>query len=244
MRIVKKIVVTGVVACLFIFKPSVIGQAAVYEYDNLNRVIKATYDDGSYEIFSYDKNGNIIMSKSYPAITKKPTPTFIPNKSESPSLGNGSGKSDGGERGQGGSGNESVPTVMPTKKPTPKPTTKPTPKPTGVTGNKATVPVKLKAPVITSLKVSDKGIVVKWKSVKETKSYQVYRSTKKNGTYKLIKTTSKTSFKDKKVKSGTYYYYKIRCVAKVKKYNSNYSKPRGVYYLCEDSKEKRRKKRT
>lgn len=39
--------------------------AKSYEYDDMNRVTKVTYDDGSYAIYEYDKNGNITNIKIY-----------------------------------------------------------------------------------------------------------------------------------------------------------------------------------
>lgn len=43
---------------------------------------------------------------------------------------------------------------------------------------------------------------------------KVYRATKKKGKYKLIKTTSKSVFKDKKLAANKEYYYKVRLYAK------------------------------
>ena len=43
---------------------------------------------------------------------------------------------------------------------------------------------------------------------------KVYRATKKNGTYKLVKTTSKSTYTDKKLSSKKVYYYKVRLYAK------------------------------
>ena len=57
----------------------------------------------------------------------------------------------------------------------------------------------------------------------------VYRSTKKNGKYKLIKTSSKPVFTDKKLKASKIYYYKIRLCAK---------KGKKTYYSKWSSKEK------
>lgn len=59
-----------------------------------------------------------------------------------------------------------------------------------------------------------KGVVLKWAKVSNVKSYVVYRSTSKNGTYKKIGTTTSGSYTDKTVKKNKTYYYKIVPVAK------------------------------
>lgn len=46
-------------------------EGETYEYDDLNRVIKVTYDDGSYITYEYDKNGNITSVKVHEAVTSK-----------------------------------------------------------------------------------------------------------------------------------------------------------------------------
>ncbi len=54
---------------------------------------------------------------------------------------------------------------------------------------------------------------------------KVYRATKKNGKYKLIKKTSKNTFTDKTLKASKTYYYKIKLYAKSgkKTYQSKWS---------------------
>ena len=54
---------------------------------------------------------------------------------------------------------------------------------------------------------------------------KIYRATKKKGKYKLIKTTKKAVFTDKKLKASKVYYYKIRLYAKSgnKTYKSKWS---------------------
>lgn len=47
--------------------------AETYEYDELNRVIKVTYDDGSYVSYTYDRNGNITDVYVYEVETEKET---------------------------------------------------------------------------------------------------------------------------------------------------------------------------
>lgn len=49
-----------------------------------------------------------------------------------------------------------------------------------------------------------------WTKVSGAKGYELYRATSKNGTYKKIATTSKTSYQDKKLSSKKTYYYKVR----------------------------------
>lgn len=51
--------------------------------------------------------------------------------------------------------------------------------------------------------------VLKWTKFTGAKKYYVYRSEKKKGGYKLIATTKKATYTDKKVKKGKTYYYKI-----------------------------------
>ncbi len=63
------------------------------------------------------------------------------------------------------------------------------------------------------------GLLVKWGTVKNAYRYEVYRSTKKSGTYKKIATVSKNTYEDLTVKTNTSYYYKIRTVNRVNKVN-------------------------
>jgi C1A family cysteine protease len=49
-----------------------------------------------------------------------------------------------------------------------------------------------------------------WKKTAGAKGYEVYRSGKKNGTYKKVATVKNCSYTDKKLKKNTTYYYKIR----------------------------------
>ncbi len=54
------------------------------------------------------------------------------------------------------------------------------------------------------------SIVLKWKKVQGAKGYEIYRATSENGKYKKIKTTTSVVYKNKKLKSGKKYYYKVR----------------------------------
>ena len=52
-----------------------------------------------------------------------------------------------------------------------------------------------------------------WKKVSGAVQYKVYRATSKSGTYKLVKTTTSTSFVDSNTTLGKTYYYRVRAVA-------------------------------
>ncbi len=54
--------------------------------------------------------------------------------------------------------------------------------------------------------------VLTWKAVPGAAEYKVYRSTAKDGTYKLIKTTTALKFTNSKATAGKTYYYKIKAV--------------------------------
>lgn len=70
----------------------------------------------------------------------------------------------------------------------------------------------LEKAAITSAKNSAKKTVkLTWNKVSGASGYEVYRSTSKNGAYKLVKTvTSGSSYKDTKLSKGKTYYYKVR----------------------------------
>jgi len=53
-----------------------------------------------------------------------------------------------------------------------------------------------------------------WKAVSGASKYWVYRATSKNGTYKLIKTTTGTSYTNSSAVNGKTYYYKVKAVCK------------------------------
>lgn len=57
-------------------------------------------------------------------------------------------------------------------------------------------------------------VKITWKKTAGATTYKVYRSTKKKGKYKLIKTVTKKKYTDKKVKAGKKYFYKIKAVGK------------------------------
>lgn len=91
---------------------------------------------------------------------------------------------------------------------------------------KVTCTIALAAP--SKLKASSKDvrcITLSWQKVKGAEKYQVYRALKKNGTYKKISTTAKTSLTNTKLTTGKRYYYKVRTYRTVngKKVYSRYS---------------------
>ena len=64
---------------------------------------------------------------------------------------------------------------------------------------------------------------VSWAKVTDAKSYKVYRSASKSGTYALVKTTTSRSYKDTKAKAGKTYYYKVVAVCSNTSGSSAYS---------------------
>ena len=82
-------------------------------------------------------------------------------------------------------------------------------------GNKKTSVTSVKSTAYNKLKVS-------WKVVPAAASYQIYRSTKKDGDYQNIKTIDSvgtSSWTDSSVKTGKIYYYKIKVVVKTQNGN-------------------------
>lgn len=73
---------------------------------------------------------------------------------------------------------------------------------------KATVPLK-KVSGLTVKKASDKSVKVSWKAVSGATRYNVWRATKKNGTYTKVATLAKTSYTDAKISNNKNYYYKV-----------------------------------
>ena len=82
----------------------------------------------------------------------------------------------------------------------------------------------LPRPDMTLTNVESSGkIKVSWKAVDGAKEYQVYRATAKDGEYKLMKTTTGTSYTNTSAKAGTAYYYKVIAVHEKSTANSAYS---------------------
>ena len=69
------------------------------------------------------------------------------------------------------------------------------------------------SPVITASNVASSGKVkLTWDSVEGAVKYQIYRATTKDGEYKLMYTTSGTSYINTKATAGKYYYYYVVAV--------------------------------
>lgn len=93
-------------------------------------------------------------------------------------------------------------------------------------GHQVTLKPAGKVNVSTS-KNSATSIKIKWSKMTSPVSvYQIYRSTKKESGYKLIKTVSNktTSYTNKKLKKSKTYYYKVRA------YRNVYYQKRGITY--------------
>lgn len=72
---------------------------------------------------------------------------------------------------------------------------------------------KLPRPVVTISNVASSGkIKLNWDKIDGAKAYQVYRATSEYGAYKLMKTTTNTSYINTSAKAGTAYYYKVVAV--------------------------------
>lgn len=82
----------------------------------------------------------------------------------------------------------------------------------------------LPQPKVTLRNVASSGkIKVSWEKVAGAKGYKVYRATSKTGAYKLMKTTTGTSYTNTAVDAGKTYYYKVVAVHSNSAANSAYS---------------------
>ena len=73
----------------------------------------------------------------------------------------------------------------------------------------------LSTPSIKKLTPGTKKVTVSWNKISGAHGYKLYRATSRSGSYKLVKTTSSTSFTDKSLKKGRKYYYKLKAYRKV-----------------------------
>lgn len=85
----------------------------------------------------------------------------------------------------------------------------------------------LPQPEITVSNAASTGkITVSWKKIDGAVKYQVYRSTSKNGTYKLMGSSTTTQYTNSSAAAGKKYYYKVRAIASNTAANSAYSAPK------------------
>ncbi len=85
-----------------------------------------------------------------------------------------------------------------------------------------------KTPAITKITTTPSYITLNWDKAKSSKGYEVYRKEQGKKKYEKIASVSKkaVSYKDKKIRGGKKYYYKIRNKISQKKYYT--SKVKGV----------------
>lgn len=76
-----------------------------------------------------------------------------------------------------------------------------------------------KAPKLTGISNTAKGVTLKWKKTSGAKGYYVYRKSGKKSYKKIAKVSKVLSYTDKKAKSGTKYTYRIKA------YNSKSTSP-------------------
>lgn len=70
----------------------------------------------------------------------------------------------------------------------------------------------LPKPTTFTAKAGKKSATLNWNKVPAAEKYQVYRSTKKSSGYKKIATVTACTYKNKSLKKGKTYYYKVRAV--------------------------------
>ncbi len=71
--------------------------------------------------------------------------------------------------------------------------------------------LKCSRPEVEKVSNISKGVKIDWSAVSGADYYRVYRKTK-NGEWKYLDSTKKTSFTDDTAKSGTKYYYSVRAI--------------------------------
>jgi fibronectin type 3 domain-containing protein len=81
-------------------------------------------------------------------------------------------------------------------------------------GAAAAVPVPA-APSTYASMASYNSAKVWWSAVPGASEYELYSSTSPSGGYRLIKSTTRTSYTNKSLKTGTTYYYMVRAYMKV-----------------------------
>jgi len=82
----------------------------------------------------------------------------------------------------------------------------------------------LARPNVTASNVASSGkIKLSWPKVEGAVKYQIYRANTKDGTYKLMKTTTGTSYTNTNAVAGKMYYYKVKAIHSNTNANSAFS---------------------
>lgn len=74
---------------------------------------------------------------------------------------------------------------------------------------------KLTAPKVSVKSTDESSVKLSWNAIDGADKYQIYYSTKKNGTYKKYTTTAKTTATVKNLKASTTYYFKVCAIAEI-----------------------------
>lgn len=82
---------------------------------------------------------------------------------------------------------------------------------------------KLTRPVVQVTRNGANRPVIRWNQVEGAVKYQIYRSTRQNGSYSLLKTVSGTGWVDQTARPGMTYYYKVVAVGRSSEGNSHLS---------------------
>ena len=97
--------------------------------------------------------------------------------------------------------------------------------------NKITFVKVLNSPVAKVKKNASGKVQISWNKVKNAGTYEVWAKTGKNGTYKKLATTKKTSYVNTSAKKGKTYFYKVKAVHTKDKYqNSFFSAEKKIVY--------------
>lgn len=86
---------------------------------------------------------------------------------------------------------------------------------------------KLHAPSRLRVATGKRKNTISYRKAQGAMYYQIYRSTRRSGGYRQVASTSRTSFRDRSVKRGNRYYYKVRSVrSKYGTIHSSFSSPK------------------
>ena len=90
--------------------------------------------------------------------------------------------------------------------------------------NTVSLTCTLPRPTVSIGNVASSGkIKLTWEAVEGAAEYEIYRSTGRDGTYKLMMTTDGTSYTNTSAKAGNTYYYKVKAVSETEGADSAYS---------------------